>query len=115
MAKLVKITNVHLYVGLTDGAAECVEVLKLLRNSGIKYTLLNYSDQDQQHKANFEALSTWNFGSRETSYKKTFTDYPILVWQECYDDWSTVQHGAQGIKEISKSSLFINKELTEKA
>ncbi len=98
--QLVKIKEVILYTGLTEGAADCVRVLKLLKSEGIKYTLLNYSDQDHQHVENFNALGTWTFGPGE-GYKKVFTDYPILLWKECFDNWDIYQHAATGIDEIS--------------
>lgn len=108
---LVKIKEVSLYVGYTEHAPECYKALKLLKDSGIKYTLLNYSDQEHQHKANFENLSTWNFGPKDSPYQKQFTSYPILIWEECFDDWSTHLHAAHGLKEISESMIFKNKHL----
>lgn len=116
MAKLVKIKDVMLYTGLTNGAADCVEALKQLKEAGIKFALLSYNDQVEQHKANFEALSTWTFGAGDSTYQKVFTDYPIMTWDECYDDWSTQRHAAHGLTEIQQSSLLVyNREAAEKA
>lgn len=113
--KLVKINEVHLYVGLTDGAADCVEALRLLRKAGIKFTLLNYSDQEDHHQHNFKALSGWPFGSPDNPYKKEFSDYPIVTWKECYSDWTVQQHAAHGLQELKESNLLSNEEVAESA
>jgi hypothetical protein len=104
MAKLVKIKDIHLYVGFTESSADCYEALKLLREFGIKFNFLNFGDQDQHHEANFKALGTWSFGLNSQS--KQFNDYPILVWDEFYDDWSTCRCAAHGLSEIKESNVI---------
>jgi len=95
MANLVRIENVYLYVGWTETVADSYAAMKLLNAAGVKYTLMHYADETQ-HKANQEALSTWVFKSG----RKTFTDYPILHWDELYDDYNRYVEGAAGLDEI---------------
>ena len=104
--KIVKVKEIYLYTGLTDQAADCVECIKLLKSSNIPFILLNYNDQEDQHKLNFESLSTWTFGEEGSSYKKEFYQYPILIYDVCYDDWSIVKHADHGLNEIKKSNIF---------
>jgi hypothetical protein len=107
MAKLVKINEIYLYVGLTEHASDCFEAIKLLKAASINYTLLNYADQEDSHKANFEALSTWSFGAADSVYQKQFKQYPILTWKEYNDDWSSLHHAAQGIEEVKTAILTL--------
>lgn len=109
MSKLVKIKDVHLYTGFTESVGDCYIAMKLLRASGVQFNFLNFSDQDEHHKANFTALSTWNFGA--DAHKKEFTDYPILVWDECFDDWGVYRRAAHGLQEIKDSDVLKYPEL----
>jgi hypothetical protein len=106
MAKLVKIQNVYLYVGFTKDAGDCYSVIQQLRNKNIEFTLLNYSADDKVHEENFKALSTWTFGVGDSQYKKEFNQYPILTWEECYDNWVVEKHAAHGLREIQNSVLL---------
>lgn len=108
--KIVKLKDIHLYVGFTEAAADCYMAIKALRAAGVKYTLLSYADLDEHHKANFQALSTWVLG--QDGHQKTVTDYPVLSWDECFDDWSTSRRLAVGLDEILDSDPLKNPELT---
>ncbi len=109
--KIVKIKQAHLYIGLTDSAHDCQLAVELLKAANVNYTLLNYNNSEEQHKVNFDSLSTWTFGV--DNHKKIFTDYPILTWVECFDDWSSNVRAAHGLTEIKESDLINNKHLVE--
>jgi len=93
-------------MGWTASAADTYAAMKLLDNAGVKYTKLSYTEEEQ-YKANFDALSTWSFGAEENAYQKQFTDFPILVWEECYDDWNKWIHSAHGLEEIKASKVLV--------
>ncbi len=105
MTTLVKIKEVHLYVGFTETVADCYAAKKLLDDKGIKYTLLAYHD-DTQHKGVFESLNTWNWGKVSELHKREFKNFPILHWKEYYDDYEQVVQCADGLEEIKNSDLI---------
>lgn len=107
---LVKIKNVYLYVGLTENGAECFNAKKLLADNNIPYTLLAYN-HDAQHASVFAALNTWSWGPNKET--KEFTDFPIVHWTECYDDFSTELFCATSVAELNNSTLLANKEIVE--
>lgn len=110
MATLVKIKEVRLSVGLTENSAECYNLKKLLEDNNISYKLLTYFD-DSQVPSVYQAYNTWNWGVEKTT--KTFTDFPILVWTECYDDYEKYSCCITSSAEFNTSSLFLNKNLVE--
>lgn len=112
MANLVKIKEVVLYIGLTANASDCFSAKKLLDDANIKYTLLSYNNSDEFHYI-FDSLSTWHYGPRNNTYHKTFTDFPILHWKECYDDYEFQIESADGLVEIKNSNLLKNAKLVE--
>lgn len=113
MANLVKIKHVTLMTGLTAGAADCVKALELLRQSGIKFVTLSYADQEEHHKANFEALSGWPCG--RDFHKVAVTDYPVVTYDECWDDFEVCRRIAHGLDAIKSSDVLQHPELCERA
>lgn len=111
MANIVKITEVHLYSGLTAEASECFECKKVLNDNGIKHISLFYGDDPQGHNDNFAALSTWSFGPEFKQY--TFTKFPIVTWKEYYDDYERWIEVAQSSTELLNSNLVKNKALVK--
>lgn len=111
MTNLVKIKNIHLYVGFTANAAECYSAISILKAKNIRYNLLNYSDQVDHHKVTFDAISTWNLGT--DNHKLTAKDFPILVWDECYSDWTTVRQAVQGLDDIEDSTVCVHFDLID--
>lgn len=107
---LVKIKDVCLYVGLTANGTECSNATKLLVDNGIEHKLLAYNDINQ-HSAVFSALNTWSWGPDQEI--KTFTDFPIVHWTECYSDFTTQNFCVTSVAELNNSSLIANKELVE--
>jgi hypothetical protein len=91
MAKLARIKDVSLYVGLTEDALACFEMKAFLEANAIPYTLLAYMD-DSQHEPNFQALSSWVWGP--DGEKRAFTKFPILTWREFDEDFNEVQECA---------------------
>jgi hypothetical protein len=107
--KLINITNVYLYTGLTASAADCYLAKKLLDENNISYKHLAYNDESQ-HQAVFESLSTWFWGKEKI--QKPLTDFPILTWQEKYEGIDVVVlQSVQGFSKIKSCSLFKNKDL----
>lgn len=111
---LVKLKGIHLYTGsMTDsGVKACEEAVKLLRDADVKYTELNYGSHSESHEATFAALNTWVLGS--DNHKKITTDFPILTWDECFDDYSVYRRIAHGLVEIEESDVLKYPELTAK-
>lgn len=107
---LVKIKDVYLYVGLTENGAECFNAKKLLADNNINHKVLSYNDITQ-HAGVFAALNTWRWGpGKET---KTFTDFPIVHWTECYDDFSTELFSVTSVAELNTSKVITEKSLVE--
>jgi hypothetical protein len=107
---LVKIKDVYLYVGLSPNGAECYNAKKVLDDNNIPFVLLGYNDTTQ-HSSVFEALNTWGWGPEKQT--KTFTDFPLIHWTECYDDFTTEMFCATSVAELNNSSLILNKLLVE--
>jgi len=109
MANLVKIKDVHLYVGLTENGHECYQAKKLLDAAGVKFNILNYTEEER-HPEVFKSLSTWSWGHEQQ--KREISQFPLVHWLECYDDFNQVIHVAHGIDEIKNCSLLQNASLT---
>jgi hypothetical protein len=105
MANLVRIEKVFLYMGWTANAADTYAAMKALDDAGIKYTKLCYNEPEQ-HKANFDALSSWTFGDESAPYNKSVTDFPFLHWTEVYDDYNKYLYAAHGLDEVKASKLL---------
>jgi hypothetical protein len=112
MAKIVKIKEVYLYIGLTDSIADSYAAKKLLDEKGIKYGLLSYNDPSQ-HKSVFDSLNTWTWGDIKLNAQREFKDFPILHWKAFYDDYEQQVHNAVGLEEIKKSDLLKYAKLIE--
>lgn len=107
---LVKIKDVYLYIGLTENGAECFNAKKVLADNNINHKVLSYNDI-AQHEGVFNALNTWRWGP--DSEQKTFTDFPIIHWTECYDDFTTQLHCVASVAELNLSKVVTQKELVE--
>ena len=111
MAKLVKIKNVYLYTG-TDTTIDVDQQAKnILESNNIPYTLLSYHVADQ-HQSVFTNLSTWQWGLSKQARSVAF--FPIIHWDECYDDYEKVSNVALGVQELKESNLLIYAALVEK-
>ena len=108
MANLVKIKDVKFYTGLSETASDQFAAKKLLDDAGVKYDLMAYNDASQ-HSNVFSALSTWVWGPEKQN--KQITQFPILHWTECFDDFETHVHVAHGLDEIKACTLLTNKDL----
>ena len=113
MANIVKINQVHLYMGFAtpESAADCVVVKKMLDDANIEYTLLQYGD-NSAHSGVFDALSTWSLGP--DFLQRKFTDFPIVHWVEFYDDYERWVQAVVGSKELSNSNLIKYASLVQK-
>lgn len=109
MANLVKISDVSMVCGLTSeqGATDAVTCKKILEQHSVPYSLLMYQDTDQ-HVLNIKALSTWSFGPDFKTYE--FTDMPIVMWKEYYDDYERYQDVVHSSDELLASNLIKNKD-----
>ena len=108
MANLIKIRDIVLYTALTEDATECYACKKLLNEHNIKYKVLHYGDESV-HQQNFDALSTWSFGPdyRQHEFKK----FPIIHWNEYYDDYERYMEVATSLDELKNSNLIKNASL----
>ena len=110
MSELTKIKAVHLYTAFTEDVGDCYTVLKTLRDKKIPFTFLNFGDQEEHYKLTLESLSTWPLGS--DGHKKDCTRFPILVWDECFSDWTTYRRIAHGLDEILTCDVITKSHLT---
>lgn len=114
MAKLVKIKDVVLTTTTQAGShatAACDAARALLTAEGIKFRENWYNDPSVDERTPvLKALSSWTWkGPRQ----RVFTEFPILHWTECSDDWSTEVDHAAGLDEIRVTPLIANKSLVE--
>jgi hypothetical protein len=109
MANLVRVFDIHLYVGLTEGAGKCYEIVKFFKENNIPYTLLNYSDQVEHHQHTFNALSSWRFGL--DNEQTVFTDFPIVVWKEGFDDFTSCPQYSLSLEDLVTRSVVTRKDL----
>ncbi|MGH7744917.1 MAG: hypothetical protein ACREQ5_08950 [Candidatus Dormibacteria bacterium] len=112
--KLVHIKDVYVYVAFTtpEASADCTRALTALRTLGIKFNVLSYSDHTEGQQATLSALNTWTFG--EDAHQINCSDFPILVWDECFDDFQVYRCLAHGLKDIKASAVFGKVGLVEK-
>lgn len=111
MAELVKIFDVNLYVAFTEDAAKCYEFLKYLKDNGITYNFLHYGDDPTAQNTTLAALSTWRFGAEYEQV--TFTTFPLVIYKEGYDDWTTQHKYVRTMEELLASTLVTRKELAK--
>lgn len=107
MANLAKIKEVHLYVALSEHAQECYDVRQYLDQNGIPYTLLAYFEPTQYPDI-CAALSSWVWTGEQ---QRTISQFPIVTWKNCYDDYETDLGVSVGLAELQASVLVANKHL----
>lgn len=107
--KLINISKIYFYTGLTASASDCFLSKKLLDEQGIKYVHLAYNN-DEQYKQIYDSLSTWYWGKEKV--QKKLDDFPILTWQEKYEgSEDVIVQSVQGFGKIKTCSLLKNKNL----
>lgn len=115
MSNLVKIKDVFLYTSTQLSAnttAACNAARDLLTSANVKFTELWYNDESVKESIPaLTSLSTWNWGPGGSKGQTTFTDFPLVHWTECYDDWSSHQEHAAGVGELQSSNLLKNTQL----
>lgn len=100
MSNLVKVQAVSIYYGVTDAQAmtdtfACKAVLDSLN---IPYVNLVYTETSQVNEL-FANLGTWTYG---WDYEvKEFTNFPLITWQEFYDDYTNFNNFATSIAELN--------------
>jgi len=109
MAELTKIKSIYLYAAFTEDVADCYSVLKMLRDRNIPFTFLNFGDQEHHYKDTLRAISDWPLGA--DGHKKKCDKFPVLVWDECFSDWTTYRRIAHGIDEIKTCDVFTKTNL----
>ena len=78
---LTRIDDIHLYMGMTEHAAECYEAKKFLGDLGVAFVPYMYAD-DTAHPGLFEALTSWNMVGSPAQIAK----FPFLIYTEIHDD-----------------------------
>jgi hypothetical protein len=110
MPSIVKIVSSHLYIGFgsEETVNRCFKFKRLLDEAGVKYSLLVYPE-DKEYGEMFDNLSSWVF---DTDYHtRSFKEFPIMMWQEIYDNYDHIQLCAQTMDELRASRLVANKNL----
>jgi hypothetical protein len=110
MANLVQIKDIYLFttIRIDDTVtAQCDEARQLLKANGIPFNELWYNDPNIDERTPLlTALSTWHWGPGGSKGQREMTNFPIIHWTECYDDWTTAIEHSHGIVEIRNSSLL---------
>jgi len=108
MANLIRIREVVVYTALGPNAAECYDVVKLLKDNNVPINHLNWNNEDNANST-FDPLSTWNFTSDGIVFEqKTFTRFPIIHWRNVFDDDTSGINVAVGLTELQNSQLIAN-------
>lgn len=89
-----KIVQVYLYTTNTDDAS--AQAKQWLDTNGVEYTLLEYNDV-AQHPDVLGALNSW-FGTN-------FTQFPIVTYDEIYDDQPSQRAYIYGLTALTQSNL----------
>ena len=92
---LTKIVQVYLYTANTTEEA-CTQAKQWLEANGVEYTLLHYGDE-AQHPDTLGALNSW-FGTN-------FTQFPIVTYDEIYDDQPSQRAYIYGLTALTQSNL----------
>lgn len=110
MANLIKIQHVQLYVGFTNANSvnEAFTCQLMLDSHEIPYATLMYPDSKNNQQL-FDNLSSWVFDLDYRSYR--FTSFPLIIWQEVYDNYDVIQCVVQNSTELAASRLVANKNL----
>lgn len=95
---VVRISDIHLYTGLTASASDSFAAKKWCDENKINYIHLHYGD-DSQHREVFSTLSTWFPG------QKDIVDFPIITYHEHYSDSGNLVKSIVGLKNIQNSNL----------
>jgi hypothetical protein len=104
MANLTQIANVRLLTGYTTSTAAKAEILNcinFLDSNNIQYLTVNNFDR-QVYPQIFSSV----FGNLTNT--KNFTDWPIVVWHEYYDDGSNIFDGAGTLTELQNCNFGKN-------
>lgn len=109
MANLAKIKDICVYSAMTEHALECYEVKQLLIKNGVVFKDLYFGDINQ-HQETFNALSTWYW---KGNVKLTFKRFPIIHWENCYDDYSHDMEAANCLEDFLNSTLMKNIDLAK--
>ena len=107
MANLVKLKKVTVYTAMTADAAECWDVVKLLKDNNVPIHHLNWAD-DSTLQGLYDALGTWNYFDGAELYHRTFDKLPIVHWEAAYDDETNATHVTVGLEELENSQLLNN-------
>ena len=106
MANLIKIANVAFYAGFDN--IDVFACKKILDDNFIPYQFLVYSDSSS-YPSLFAALGTWSFGPNFTQYN--FTQMPIIVWTEYYDDYERFACISLNSTDLATSNLVAHANL----
>lgn len=103
MASITKIVHVNLYLGYTseESVKNCFALINLLRSNGIKFIPVIHLGVEAIYP-----LNSWVYG--HDYHNGTFTDFPVLLWQEVYDNYDVIQFAAVNVDEAM--ALVANKD-----
>jgi len=111
MANLIKIRDVQLYVGRSSAqdladSYVCTQILK-----GVPAKITDYGTAVTIHRHFFKSLEDCVFGA--DCQHHTFTRFPIIIWQECYDDYERWLSFATSSHSLATSNLVKYKNLVQ--
>jgi len=102
-----KITRVTVYTAMCEHAAECWEVLELVRENEIPHSHFNWHNPEEVPGV-IEPFKTMNFFDGEDWYMREDVRLPIVEWETLYDDVTLRHNIAIGVDELKDSQLWKN-------
>jgi hypothetical protein len=108
MSTIVKIKSVIAYTH-ADQRGECNECLRILDSAGIHYEHVDLGTTITMKVKVLEHLNACVYGPDFTQY--TFDSFPVILWQECYDDYERFLQVVRSFSALSESTLIRNASL----
>lgn len=100
---VVKLEEIYLYTSdMADNAADQIAAQSFMDHSGIPYTRLMYSSQEQ-HESVLVIVNTW---LSPNSGLPPVTDYPFLVYTEVHDDIPARQSPVKYLQGVEAIKTF---------
>jgi len=113
MATLIKINNVEMYINFNSiESYNCYALLKqknLVQTGNVKLTQI--TDNDMLRKQCEFISSQLLFGPDFTEV--AFTDFPIVIWTESYDDYERFAMYSNNSSDLANSNLILHSDLVK--
>ena len=110
MATLIKIDNVQMYINFDNiESYNCYALLKqknLVQTGKVALTQLTNNDMVKEQ---CDTMGFLVFGPDYTEV--TFTDFPVMIWREFYDDYERYLMCSTNSSDLANSNLILHSDL----